>query len=432
MQKPVVLKLGLIFLLALPVALYFQLQTYSADPKPADAAAQPKPEDVLRRMADYLGKLPALSCRIAATLDVKEGDRELQQVTKMTARLARPNRLSLVVDEGKMGMTVVSDGKHLTQSLPAVRRYVVSDAPAELAQMTDVGVALKPTILGTTGALIPTSGEAFYKRLMSDVEASEYLGLEKVGDAICHHLRFSQKRFGWDIWIAEGAQPVVEKVVFDLSKPAKDEHVTIRYTVAFSDWNVSPKVDDSNFTFTPPTGAEQYYVLLPPDPLHPLVGQPAPAFKTVDENGHPFDLRQYLGKNVIMLEFWSSSCPGCVMSMPELDVVAKKFADRGVVYRAVNGGEDAATIKEFFAQTKFKVPVAMDPETEVSQAYGVQSIPQTVLIGKDGKVQFVHIGYSSALAGDVTGQIEALLAGKDLAKEELSKLEKANKKVAEK
>src|SRR5690348_618608 len=53
-------------------------------------AEKPKPEDVLKRMADYLGKLPAYSTRLSASLDIKAPDGEEQhEFTKMTARVER-------------------------------------------------------------------------------------------------------------------------------------------------------------------------------------------------------------------------------------------------------------------------------------------------------------------------------------------------------
>ena len=52
----------------------------------------------------------------------------------MTARLQRPNRLALIVDEGKMGLTIVSDGKQLTQYLPVLKRYAVQQSAGRLCR----------------------------------------------------------------------------------------------------------------------------------------------------------------------------------------------------------------------------------------------------------------------------------------------------------
>ena len=250
------------------------------------------------------------------------------------------------------------------------------------------------------------------------------MGTEKIGDVLCHHLRFVEKRFDWDMWIEDGKRPVVHKLLADMSKQYTNEKVTITYTVAFSDWNVAPKFKDADFALKLPATAEKVDELIESDPPNPLLGKPAPQFKTVDVDGHPFDLKSELGKNVILLDFWQTTCGPCVMLMPELEELAKKFADRGLVYRAVNGGEEAAMIKEFLAATKIKAPIVLDPDGETSRAYLVEGIPQTVLIGKDGKVHVVHAGYSEALAGEISNEIEALLAGKDLAAEELGKRKK--------
>ncbi len=94
------------------------------------------------------------------------------------------------------------------------------------------------------------------------------------------------------------------------------------------------------------------------------------------------------------------------------------------MYRAVNGGEDADSIKAFLEATKIKAPIVMDPEHQIWHDYFVEGIPQTVLIGKDGKVQVVNRGYSEALAGELSKQIEELLAGKDLVGEAQSKSKK--------
>jgi peroxiredoxin len=407
------------------------LATFSVQQQVLAQAEKPQAEHVLRKMTDYLSALPAFACRLQATLDIKPAHEEpMQQVTKMTARLQRPNRLALIVDDGKMGITIVSDGKQLIQYLPVLKRYTVGEAPASYAQMTDVGVSLKPTILGGQGSLIPAGGDDYFKRLVAGVESSQYIGREKSGDAMCHHLRFVEKRFSWDIWIDDGKRPVPEKILVDLSKQFADEKAAVTYTIAFSDWNVAPKFTAADFTFKPPAGAEEADELIERDPPHPLLGKTAPPFKTVDLNGNPFDLNSHLGKSVILLDFWATSCGPCIMLMPELEALSKKFADRGLVYRAVNGGEDAASIKQFLASTKINAPIVLDPEMEIWRAYRVEPIPQTVLIGKDGKVQVVHLGYGEALPGEISQEIEALLAGKDLAGPELAKFKKPGKRRA--
>jgi peroxiredoxin len=437
-------KLSVILLIAFGTNAGFAWSVCAQPAAPAKAeapakAGQQKPEEILRQMADFLGKLPAFSCKVESQLAITSKEQNNNSVTKMTVRLERPNRLALIVDEGVMGMTVVSDGKQLIQYLPMMKRYVVKEAPADFAGITDVGAPMSVTMLGMSGVVIPTSGEEFFKGLTAGVTKSEYLGQEKVGDSktgevLCHHCRFIQEDFDWDIWIEVGKRPVVHKVQPDLTKQlaqagAQLEDVKLSYVVSLTNWNVAPKFTEGDFSFTPPAGAQKVETMLeaPEEPPHPLLGQPAPPFTTTDVEGKPIDLKASLGKNVILLDFWATWCGPCVKAMPEVEEVAKKFKDKGLVFYAVNVGEDAATIKEFLTSAKLEPTVAMDANNEISELYKVNGIPQTVLIGKDGKVQVVHVGYNSQLGKLMTKEIEALLAGKDLAKEALAKAEAAQK-----
>ncbi len=433
-------KLSVILLIAACTNAWFAWPTFSQPAAPEEPTAgakagQAKPEDVLRQMADYLGKLPAFACKVESVLEITSKDQNNRAATKMTVRLERPNRLAMIVDEGVMGLTVVSDGKQLVQYLPMMKRFVVKDAPADFAGVTDIGAPISITMLGMSGEVIPTSGDEFYKTLTAGVTESEYLGQEKLGEAQCHHCRFIQEDFDWDIWIEVGKRPVVHKVQPDLTKQlagsgGRFEGVKLGYVVTLSDWNVSPKFTEADFTFTPPADSQKVETLLemPEEAPHPLLGQPAPPFATTDVEGHPIDLKKHLGKNVVLLDFWATWCGPCVEAMPQVDAVAKKFADKGLVFYAVNAGEEAAAIKAFLTMAKLEVPVAMDTNNEISQSYQVEGIPQTLLIGKDGKVQVVHVGFSGELSKLLTKEIEDLLAGKDLAGEALAKAEDSRKK----
>jgi peroxiredoxin len=390
---------------------------------------QPKPEELLRKVADYLAGLPAFSCRMDSSIHVEAKGIDNRMDSKMTLRLQRPNRLAILLDEGLMGATIVSDGKQLTQYVPAMNRYTVKDAPADLKDWSDVEAS---GMMGASGAYLSADSEEFYKALMEGVTKSEYVGMEEVDSVQCHRCRFEQEEFNWEIWIDAGDKPLVRKIVPDLSKQFAQaegmlEDAKMEYVVTLKDWNVEPNFADADFAFTPPAGATKVDSLFEglagggEEGPHPLLGEAAPAFKTVGLDDKPIDLAAHVGKDVILLDFWATWCGPCVEAMPEVDGVAKKFADRGLVFYAVNVAEDAETIKEFLKTSKLEVPVAMDAEGKITESYGVEGIPQTVLIGKDGKVQVVHVGFSDNLAEQLSQQVEDLLAGKDLAAEVLAK-----------
>jgi thiol-disulfide isomerase/thioredoxin len=192
----------------------------------------------------------------------------------------------------------------------------------------------------------------------------------------------------------------------------------LEYTALFSDWNVEPGFEDAAFAFDPPSDAEKVDSLFQQRQApHALLGKAAPAFQSVDPDGEAIDLSAHLGKDVIMLDFWATWCGPCIAAMPDLEKVGKKFADQGLAFYSVNVAEDVGTVKEFLRSNKLDLHVAMDPQGKISGAYLVQGIPQTVLIGKDGTVQVVHVGFNQVLGQVVTAEIEALMAGKVLAGE---------------
>jgi peroxiredoxin len=125
---------------------------------------------------------------------------------------------------------------------------------------------------------------------------------------------------------------------------------------------------------------------------HQLTGKAAPLFSTTYLDGQPFELADHLGKDVLILDFWATWCPPCVASMPVLSEVSSEFRDRGVRLLAVNCAEEADAVKDFVEQSGLELTVVMDPDGQISKDYGADGIPQTVLIDRQGKVRFVHVG----------------------------------------
>jgi peroxiredoxin len=391
-------------------------------------AEQPKPEVVLRQMADFLSGLPAFSCRIEMSVRVQVGAVDRTSSPIAIVRLDRPNRLAMLVEEqGAEAMRIASDGQTLTQYFPMRNRYVAKPAPSSFAELADAGEVLGVGLVSLPATAIPFDGEKLYQTLTSGVKKIEYVASDEVDGVRCHRCRLLRDDISWDIWIEAGHRPLVHKIVPDFSKqfangPARLKDAKMESSVVFTEWNLNPQFADAEFAINLPGDAEQVDSVLEAFAIesedsgpHPLVGQPAPPFKTVDVDEKPIDLAAHLGKNVVMLDFWATWCGPCIQAMPEIEGVAKKFIDRGLVFYAVNVAEDAETVKEFLKSSGLEPPVAMDLDGSIAQRYQASGIPQTVLIGKDGKVHVVHVGLSDGLGDLLSTQIEDLLAGKDLA-----------------
>jgi thiol-disulfide isomerase/thioredoxin len=353
--------------------------------------------------------------------------------TKSVLALQKPDKLSSVLQSGMMGATVVSDGKTICTYLPMFGKYTVQDVKGPLSELVS-----HPALEGPGFPILRTlASEKPYELLMEGVTNGLYIGMEDVSGVQCHRLRFGQDEMDWDVWIEAGDRPLPRKFVPDFSKMmeavggqmpgGKPKDVKMDIVETLDNWQVGTNLPASLFAFIPPAGSEKVDSFFPEGDggledggeIHPLLGKPAPAFKVETLAGRPFDMAAQT-KKVVILDFWATWCGPCRRAMPVVIEVADAYKSKGVVLCAVNQGEGKEQVKEFIEKQGLACLVGLDPEGKVGELYRVEGIPQTVIVGKDGRVQVVHVGFSPSLKKDLTDALDALLAGKDLAKDAMA------------
>lgn len=143
------------------------------------------------------------------------------------------------------------------------------------------------------------------------------------------------------------------------------------------------------------------------------VGDPAPDFTSTLLDGSTIRLSDYRGK-VVLLDFWATWCGPCKKVMPIMEELANEYKDKGVVLIAVDLRESPQTIRSFLQEQGLHPTVALDKDGTIANSYGAKAIPQTVIIGKDGTVQAVHVGSIPNLKEILKKELDDLLAGKKL------------------
>lgn len=114
--------------------------------------------------------------------------------------------------------------------------------------------------------------------------------------------------------------------------------------------------------------------------------------------GEPVELKSLLGKKAVMLVFWSLFCGPCQEELPAVNTVYKQYADKGLEVFAVNldGEKRTKAVEKYMEKQGFSFSVLWEIIEGVNyvtaDAYGVAGTPTLVLIGKDGKVSFTHVG----------------------------------------
>ena len=120
-------------------------------------------------------------------------------------------------------------------------------------------------------------------------------------------------------------------------------------------------------------------------------GAPAATFTTLE--GKPIALADLRGK-VVLVNFWATSCPGCIKEMPSMVETYQQYKDRGFEIIAVAMSYDPPNYVLSFVKTRqLPFPVALDVDGAHARAFGnVQLTPTTFIIGKDGRILEQKLG----------------------------------------
>jgi thiol-disulfide isomerase/thioredoxin len=96
---------------------------------------------------------------------------------------------------------------------------------------------------------------------------------------------------------------------------------------------------------------------------------------------------------VVMINFWATWCGPCRQEMPLLQQLYGKYEPLGFTLLGVNVEPDSAPAQAWLKNVSVSFPILFDRDNKVSAQFGVEAMPSTVLIDRDGNVRHVHRGY---------------------------------------
>jgi len=218
--------------------------------RPEGPTIEPEAARLLKRMTDYMAGLDRFSLETDNMLeDVLVSGQKIQYDFTASVQIQRPDRLRAERTGDLFQQLLVYDGATLAIYNPKDGYYAKADAPDNIDDLLHFARDTLD-IVPPTGDIVFTNA---YDLLIAGVTEGFVVGKSMVAGVKCDHLAFRTQFVDWQIWIADGDQPLPYKYVLT----TMDDPAHPQYLVLMSNWNVAPDFNDAMFRFTKPEGAKQ-------------------------------------------------------------------------------------------------------------------------------------------------------------------------------
>lgn len=122
----------------------------------------------------------------------------------------------------------------------------------------------------------------------------------------------------------------------------------------------------------------------------------APAFARENSRGEVIKTQDFIGRKVLLLDFWSVFCQSCLLEIPFLQDLHERYQGEGLEIVSINTDFfPQARIESFMKKTGLSLPfpLILDRDQSLSDLFQVEALPVTVLIDSAGWIRMVHLGY---------------------------------------
>ncbi|TWU29051.1 redoxin domain-containing protein [Novipirellula artificiosorum] len=372
---------------------------------------------ISQRMEAYMSAMPTFEVETKARWTLDRDNRKVRD-SRCSLKVRHPSSFHLRVGSEAVGdawLDCVSDGKTITRLYRTKELDIFSKHEGGLKEILDDAMTYS-SVKGSGLDLLVRPD--LHSHLMTSVTQVKDLGEELLGGQRAHH--FSAMWYDdsqVDLWIAAEREPLLlrwqRRRKLDLGDDQPRE-VKIDCNLT---WTPHADLPDEFADISIPAEAAQvsdiqHYLM--EGRTTELLGQPAPRIDLKMLSGKSWQLSQHRDQHFVVLFFFASWAAPSTNGMPAVLRFVEEYEQQGVVFYAIDVGEDAGSVRTFVEKQEYTHPVVLDPKQQATAAYRITSLPVTVLIGKNGTVQAVHVGTSPEERKLIRADMEALVAGKQL------------------
>ncbi|QOX77754.1 TlpA family protein disulfide reductase [Trichlorobacter lovleyi] len=139
---------------------------------------------------------------------------------------------------------------------------------------------------------------------------------------------------------------------------------------------------------------------------------PAPDFTLKDLQGGRQALSGYRGK-LVLLNFWSTTCPPCVQELPSLNDLYKDQRQAGLQVLGIALDPAEKPVRELAGKLRLEFPVVLDSNKDVYfDSYGLFGQPVSVIIDRTGLVREKMLGAVDWSSPQIRAKITSYLKGR--------------------
>jgi hypothetical protein len=224
------------------------------------AAAQPLPEDrgsidpfadeLITRVASYLTSITRFTVSAEVSSEqLLDSGHKIALSRSVTIRVRRPDRLraDIVTDGGEIRF--LYDGETLSMHDLASNSFAVAEVADNIDDMVDQVKGRFDINMPLVDLLVSDVRDNYAR----NVTSATYVGLHQIAGVRHHHLLLSNDNIDYQLWIADGADPLPRKLV--ITQVAR--FGLPQQTVTITNWDFQPQVPDVVFEFNPPADADE-------------------------------------------------------------------------------------------------------------------------------------------------------------------------------